>query len=90
MVNLPTKFEVRIASPITEIYNVLQNAQEAQLSLRDRATRASQLKSWQLLNDYTICLTNTDHVSVSASRLTLKSIHIAETEVNYTDKLARL
>ena len=64
--------------------------QEAQLSLRDRATRACQLKSWQLLNDYTIRLTNTDLVSVSASRLTLKSIHIAATEVNCTDKLARL
>ena len=36
---------------------------------------------------YTIRLTNTDRVSVSASRLTLKSIHIAATEVNCTDKL---
>ena len=64
--------------------------QEAQLSLRDHATRACQLQSWQLFNDYTIRLTNTDRVSVSASRLTPKSIHIAATEVNCTDKLARL
>jgi len=64
--------------------------QEAQLSLRDHATWACQLKSWQLLNDYTIHLMNTDCVSVSASRLTLRSIHIATTEMNCTDKLARL
>ena len=64
--------------------------QETQLTLRDRATWACQLKSWQLLNDYTIRLTNTDRVSVSASWLTSKSIHIAATEVNCTDKLARL
>ena len=71
-------------------FSTKDTKQEAQLSLRDRAMRTCQLKSWQLLNDYTICLTNTDRVSVSASRLTLKSIHIAATEVNCTDKLARL
>ena len=64
--------------------------QEAQLSLKDRATRVCQLKSWQLLNDYTIRLTNIDRVTVSASRLTSKSIYIAATEVNCTVKITRL